>query len=833
MKSIKTRLTSSSLIPVIIALAVAALLFLFFSNFMIDRLLTRSDQISSSYFQSFKKASNFSSEQIIELYKKQAKVKGKRLVAKDSMSLRTPFLDNQILFIQEFVTETLKLDDDIVYAGFYTIDSEQVRAIKIANLQSPNGLSSDMTLNRKDSTWYSRSKQPVYNDIGLTNIIDVSEPTLKEITYKYADSDGNIKESKAIEVAAPIFEGYADEIPELLEDGESIGFIRYIISLERTASLVDQAQTYYKSLLDQEMASNEKSKEDMKELGQNLQTTLYIALASASILIVLLSYFVARYVANKISKPIVELNQSATEIAAGRYDVCVHLPQSSDEIGQLSNSFEDMRIKVKTFTENLQSLVDKKTAELRFLLDNIDIAIFKIESDFRFGNEYSAAARNLFGELKDKDTKELFRQLNAERTADIVETLMDSCELTFEANANLLPLQLNNDSCDFELTYSPYYDEEKNIDSILVSVRDVTAINKLKSLASEEAKKGKFILSIATHGAENIRTFIRNEIKLLGEHSDDKKILRNLHTAKGNSLAYGFHSIADQIHSFESELASCEASERTKLGIKLSEKTVQLYHALEKTVNSYFPSTDSLGLSSSANLYLSAISQFPLDNIHIRELYQLLYEKCYVRLPILISKLHHQLSNFSGRLHKPVPVITAPSDLWIKRDIEYKLQGCINHIIRNSLDHGIEYPDQRAKLGKPDHGTISFEYSRRAGEIEIRIFDDGRGLSLKKIAHKRKMNSNTILCDVANAIFEPGFTTKESVTDISGRGVGMDAVKCDIEEIGGSMEVFLTEVDGEVVTLAELEEDYLPFCLLLCLPEAYIGRSSLETSAAA
>lgn len=139
----------------------------------------------------------------------------------------------------------------------------------------------------------------------------------------------------------------------------------------------------------------------------------------------------------------------------------------------------------------------------------------------------------------------------------------------------------------------------------------------------------------------------------------------------------------------------------------------------------------------------------------------------------------------------------------LDRTIVEAIKDPLTHIVRNAVDHGIEPPDERVRLGKPPQGKLVLQAYHEGGHVNICISDDGRGLNPDRIREKAvqkglissteaaQMNERSLL----NLVFSPGFSTAEKVTNISGRGVGMDVVKSNIEKIGGLID--LSSVPGE------------------------------------
>ena len=136
-----------------------------------------------------------------------------------------------------------------------------------------------------------------------------------------------------------------------------------------------------------------------------------------------------------------------------------------------------------------------------------------------------------------------------------------------------------------------------------------------------------------------------------------------------------------------------------------------------------------------------------------------------------------------------------------------KLSDPLTHIIRNAIDHGIEPPEQRVLMGKPEVGTISLNAYHESGSIVIEVLDDGRGLNKERVI-AQAIEQELITTanhlnerDIFALIFEPGFSTSEQVTNLSGRGVGMDVVKRNIEQLRGNVEVISEPDLGTQVTI--------------------------------
>jgi len=164
-----------------------------------------------------------------------------------------------------------------------------------------------------------------------------------------------------------------------------------------------------------------------------------------------------------------------------------------------------------------------------------------------------------------------------------------------------------------------------------------------------------------------------------------------------------------------------------------------------------------------------------------------------------MARLVRDLSKNSGKL---VNVVTVGEDTEIDRNMVEEIYNPLVHMIRNAVDHGMEMPEERIQAGKPERGTIKLKAFHRGGNIVIEISDDGRGLNREKIRQKAIKNGlispsdNLTDQEINRLILLPGFSTAEKVTDISGRGVGMDVVKQAVEKLRGKMDIQSVEGKG-------------------------------------
>src|SRR5437588_1052758 len=173
------------------------------------------------------------------------------------------------------------------------------------------------------------------------------------------------------------------------------------------------------------------------------------------------------------------------------------------------------------------------------------------------------------------------------------------------------------------------------------------------------------------------------------------------------------------------------------------------------------------------------------------------------------QKLPRIVRDLSGELGKDIELEMHGADTELDRQVLDLIKDPLTHMVRNSADHGLETPEERRVVGKPEKGTIRLSAYHEGGHIIIEISDDGRGLNTEKIKAKVIANGIASEADVEKMseaqihkfIFAPGFSTAAKVTSVSGRGVGMDVVRTNIDQIGGTIDVKSVAGEGSSVTI--------------------------------
>ncbi|MEG0053366.1 MAG: chemotaxis protein CheW [Comamonas sp.] len=237
---------------------------------------------------------------------------------------------------------------------------------------------------------------------------------------------------------------------------------------------------------------------------------------------------------------------------------------------------------------------------------------------------------------------------------------------------------------------------------------------------------------------------------------------------------------------------TAQAMESTSIRVDIK-KVDQLINLVgELVITQAMLAQNSQGLDTSTYQQLLA-GLADLDR-NTRDLQESVMSIRMIPMSTVFSRFPRMLRDLAGKLGKKIDLITLGEATELDKGLVEKITDPLTHLVRNSVDHGIEMPEDRLAAGKSESGTLTLAASHQGGSIVIEVRDDGRGMNREKIlgkARERGMDVSDSMPDseVWQLIFAPGFSTAEVVTDVSGRGVGMDVVKRNITSLGGSVEI--------------------------------------------
>ncbi|MGB5396278.1 MAG: chemotaxis protein CheA [Gammaproteobacteria bacterium] len=210
-----------------------------------------------------------------------------------------------------------------------------------------------------------------------------------------------------------------------------------------------------------------------------------------------------------------------------------------------------------------------------------------------------------------------------------------------------------------------------------------------------------------------------------------------------------------------------------------------------------------------------------------RELQESVLQIRMLPISFSFSRFPRLVRDLSSKMGKQVELTMTGENTEVDKTVLEKIGDPLVHLVRNSLDHGIEMPDIRKAAGKPETGTLELAAYHEGGDIIIKVIDDGAGLNkdriLKKAIEKGLVHEHEELSDerIYNLIFSPGFSTAEQLSEVSGRGVGMDVVRRNVRDLGGNVSIASNDGAGSTVTIR------LP--LTLAILDGQLARVGAET----
>jgi two-component system chemotaxis sensor kinase CheA len=211
---------------------------------------------------------------------------------------------------------------------------------------------------------------------------------------------------------------------------------------------------------------------------------------------------------------------------------------------------------------------------------------------------------------------------------------------------------------------------------------------------------------------------------------------------------------------------------------------------------------------------------------HTRELRESVMSIRMVPIGTVFARFPRMVHDVSSQLGKRAALVARGSETELDKSLTERLVDPLTHLIRNALDHGLETPEEREAAGKAPEGRIELVASHESGNIVIRVRDDGRGLDRARILERARERGIDVAeqateADISSIIFESGFSTAQAVSELSGRGVGMDVVRKNVMALQGSVEVESTPGKGTTVTIR------MP--LTLAILDGLAVRSGSET----
>jgi two-component system, chemotaxis family, sensor kinase CheA len=540
----------------------------------------------------------------------------------------------------------------------------------------------------------------------------------------------------------------------------------------------------------------------------------------------------------KMLKSLRLLEEEAQEIAAGDIERIINVDRV-DEVGSLQNTFEEMRMQIRGVVDGLDDKVEEAKSEIQEILDKLEDGYLVFDEKGIVQTNYSARASEFFGQgLEGRHIKDVLRQ-NGDSGKNLVlwlETLFKEL-LPFD---DAVELGINHTAYGenryLEIRYRPIYKDEK-LHKVIMIASDKTHERLLEEQARRTKEMVERFIKISKD-REGFVDFVRESRKalwhvhgLLSRKELDldpeiNYIFRCFHTIKGNSGMYRLNEIQSSAHEIESALS--QYRDGSKKGFKnlvpvIKSMILVMDHLFNNTLRENNEILSDL-LEQNDNIRKIQINNKNLEDLETAllnqlgrdsEVYQrfvnyIIYEPLVPQI-MRYEEMSRELANSQGK--QLAPFILEGEDIRVRVKQFRDLLASLVHAFRNAVDHGIEDVATRIALGKNETGVITLrvekKFENKMPRLRIAIRDDGCGIDASKL--RAKLLQKGVLSeqaleelsddDVVQWVFKPGISTLDEVTDVSGRGVGMDAIISAAHTLNGTAWVETQKGKGTTVVV--------------------------------
>ncbi|MBF0362963.1 MAG: HAMP domain-containing protein [Oligoflexia bacterium] len=611
------------------------------------------------------------------------------------------------------------------------------------------------------------------------------------------------------------------------------GFVTIGASVDEFHQAATTTKEKIKKVVDEESTKVATTIENSKNMILKNIKVMVNNLIGSTIFLIILVVLVAIWMSNYLTSRIRQLLKGAEEFTKDNLDYRIEV-LGKDEMGVLASSFNDMahtldknKHALEDANQNLEKKVEERTAQLKQktddiqnMLQNMRQGIFTILEHNLVHHEYSVYLEFLLKtkDIADKDAitllfnKSSFGRDEIDQITGALLNIIGEEDYAFDLNAHLLPTEFtvnseNGEKKILEAVWEPIVEVNDNneniVKKIMVILRDVTEVRILKKKTEEKEREMEIVQQILSIPIDRYKDVIRKseeELAILFElfnkynHSNREEFVnhsfRILHTLKGNYRLYGLTFVSALIHDEEKEYHDLRSDINKNVDLDLLKKGAEKIKAsiaeYQKVYNHILKSLEGNRVDSNNFVNTSTATNAP-NGARVYNINDLAEEG------------KKGLEKIAKDLGKPTPeVILKGKSIQLNEKQSSILRDVLMHCFRNSLDHGIESPDQRKSKGLNERGQINLTVLDNNGVVELHLYDDGQGLNLNKLREigiKNKIfkaSDNLDDNQIANIIFSSGISTASKVTDISGRGVGLDAVRDFLKRSEGSIDVVFT-----------------------------------------
>jgi len=442
----------------------------------------------------------------------------------------------------------------------------------------------------------------------------------------------------------------------------------------------------------------------------------------------------------------------------------------------------------------LASAIVRRNQDLKLIMDNVAQGFLTVRQDGTLLPEHSAILETWFGAWRDGQHFWTYLGGAVPEAREGIESLWTNVTenvLPVEVSLAQLPARITTGGKIFDIAYQPILKGE-NLTHVLIVISDVTARveqenaavyqRELLSLFQWRCRDRKGLLDFASDASRLVD-------RLMDPASGDGVALkRDLHTLKGNCSVFGLASLVTLCQEMECHLEDGGVSLRDVDRCRLR----AAWDSVQQRLQQLGASDTADGLEIEQSEYQAILNAIQAGAPYC-ELDDLARRWTLEPVKQRLTRLGEQASALASRMKRDNLVVRITAwGIRLPGQVLAPFWNTATHLIRNAIDHGVESSDERIAAGKAAEGVIELRSVIRDDQLVVEIEDDGRGIDWTKLATRaQKMGlPSTTRDDLVNALFSDGVSTRDQVTDYSGRGVGMSAVRAACIETGGSVRVW-------------------------------------------
>ena len=462
--------------------------------------------------------------------------------------------------------------------------------------------------------------------------------------------------------------------------------------------------------------------------------------------------------------------------------------------GFIARNFFDNVIGLEKKVEERTAQLRERNREMQTVLNSIEQGIVTVDANCTLLPEHSPAVVNFFGDFVPGESFADLLSRNCVATAEWFSISWESVQdgfLPLELALDQLPRSAKIGERSYSLQYKPKLNASGDLRSMLIVVSDVTS-DVARQHAEDRQRELLKMLERAMGDPSGFSAFHRESEELLKEvsaashGSSTPAGRRALHTMKGNAAAFGLGSIASLCHSLEDAWSEGSESKAASSFEGLQHRWNELRETMVHLLGPLNRDVVTIPASEVENMLSAAVS------CGATELAQLLSEALLEPTSPVLARLETQAKQLASRLERaPLRTVVQSRNVRLPRGEFTSFWSALVHVIRNAIDHGIESPSERTDSTKVASGQLTITTEILDGLLVVAVEDDGRGIDWGKVrerAKKLKIPHDTHE-DLCAALFAPEVSTRDEVSDISGRGIGLAVVADVIEGLNGTIDV--------------------------------------------